>query len=70
MNIKDKLASQMPEYANKFESSLKESSDVVVGEVTIGQIYGGMRDVKGLVTDISYVDPVEAYVFVVIPFQK
>jgi citrate synthase len=31
--------------------------------VTIGQVYGGMRGVKGLVTDISYVDPAEGIRF-------
>ena len=42
---------------------VKEKGDVKVGEVTIGQIYGGMRDVRGLVTDISYVDPAEGIRF-------
>ncbi len=29
----------------------------VVDQVTIGQVYGGMRDIKSMVTDISFVDP-------------
>jgi citrate synthase len=63
MNIKDKLATQLPEWRERVRKLVKESGDVKVGEVTIGQVYGGMRDVKGLVTDISYVDPVEGIRF-------
>jgi citrate synthase len=35
----------------------------VVADVTIGQIVGGMRDIKSLLTDISYVDPAEGIRF-------
>jgi citrate synthase len=38
---------------------MKDYSDVVVDEVTIGKILGGMRGLKSLVTDISYLDPNE-----------
>ncbi|HXC17980.1 MAG TPA: citrate (Si)-synthase [Holophagaceae bacterium] len=37
----------------------KEFGNVVIDEVTIGQALGGARDVKCLVTDISYLDPQE-----------
>jgi citrate synthase len=59
MILKDKLAAQMPGWRERVKKLLTESGDVTVGEVTIKQVYGGMRDVKGLVTDISYVDPNE-----------
>jgi citrate synthase len=59
MNIKDNLAAQLPGWRERVRKLVKESGEVKVGEITIGQVYGGMRDVKGLVTDISYVDPVE-----------
>jgi len=36
---------------------------VVVDQVTIGQVYGGMHDAKVMVTDISYVDPAEGIRF-------
>ncbi|MBZ0242268.1 MAG: citrate (Si)-synthase, partial [Bacteroidales bacterium] len=36
-----------------------EFGDFVVDKVTIGQILGGMRGIKCLVTDISYLDPNE-----------
>lgn len=59
MILKEKLEAQIPEWRERVRKLVKEHGDVKVGEVTISQVYGGMRDVKGLVTDISYVDPNE-----------
>lgn len=59
MTINEKLASLLPEWRNRVGKLVKENGDVKVGEVTISQVYGGMRDVKSMVTDISYVDPGE-----------
>jgi citrate synthase len=59
MILKDKLAAQMPSWRERVKKLVAESGDVKVGEVSIKQVYGGMRDVKSLVTDISYVDPNE-----------
>jgi citrate synthase len=42
---------------------LKEFGEVKLGEVTISQAIGGMRGVKSLVTDISYLDPNEGIRF-------
>ena len=63
MILTEKLALQIPLWRERVKKLLKTSGDVKVGEVTIAQIYGGMRDVKSLVTDISYVDPVEGIRF-------
>jgi citrate synthase len=63
MILKDKIEQQLPEWRERVRKLIKESSDVKVGDVTIGQVYGGMRSVKSLVTDISYVDPVEGIRF-------
>lgn len=63
MNIKNKLSAVLPEWRERVSKLLKESGDVIIGEVTISQAYGGMRDVKALVTDISYVDPGEGIRF-------
>lgn len=57
--LKDKLAGQIPAWRERVKKLLAAGGDMKVGEVTIKQVYGGMRDVKGLVTDISYVDPDE-----------
>jgi citrate synthase len=59
MNLKDKLAAQIPAWRERVGSLIQEHGDTVVGEVTIRQVYGGMRGVKSLVSDISYVDPNE-----------
>ncbi len=63
MLLKDKIEQQLPEWRERIRKLIKEKGDVKVGEVTISQVYGGMRDVKSLVTDISYVDPVEGIRF-------
>jgi citrate synthase len=36
---------------------------VVVDQVTVGQIVGGMRDIKSLLTDVSFVDPAQGILF-------
>ena len=59
MLLKEKIAAQLPAWQARVKRLVKEYGDVKVGEVTIEQAYGGMRGVKGLVTDISSVDPNE-----------
>jgi citrate synthase len=59
MYLKDKIASQLPEWQERVRKLVKEHGDVKVGDVTVAQVYGGMRSVKSLVTDISSVDPNE-----------
>lgn len=63
MSIKEELAAILPEWRDRVKKLLTESGDVKVGDVTIAQVYGGMRGVKALVTDISYVDPNEGIRF-------
>ncbi len=57
--LKDKLKRKIEEHRPRTIKLLKEHRDKVVGEVTIGQVIGGMRGVKSLLTDISYLDPEE-----------
>jgi citrate synthase len=59
MMLKEKLVGQIPVWRERVKQLVVSGGDTKVGEVNIKQIYGGMRDVKGLVTDISYVDPDE-----------
>jgi citrate synthase len=63
MLLKEKIASQLPEWRERVRRLVKEKGEVKVGEVNIAQVYGGMRDVRSLVTDISYVDPNEGIRF-------
>jgi len=57
MQLQDKIASLLPAWRERVRKLTKEYGNTQVGTITIEQIYGGMRDMEGLVTDISYVDP-------------
>lgn len=57
--LKDKLQNKIHEWRPRTERLMKEFGNVVVDQITISQIIGGMRGVKSLVTDISYLDPME-----------
>ena len=57
MILQEKLEAQLPQWRDRLKALAKEHALAVVDEVTVGQIVGGMRDVKVLRTDVSYVDP-------------
>jgi citrate synthase len=57
------FSAELPAWRERVAKLVMENANVKVDEVTIGQVYGGMRSVKGLVTDISYVDPEEGIRF-------
>jgi citrate synthase len=57
--LNEKISQQLPAWRERVSKLVKNSGNVKIDEVTIGQVYGGMRNVKALVSDISYVDPVE-----------
>lgn len=59
MYLVDKLNLIIPEWRDRVRKLLVEHGEIKVGDVTIAQVYGGMRDVKSLVSDISYVDPMD-----------
>ncbi len=61
--LKTILQRKIEEHRPRTMKLLKEHSDVKVGEVTIGQAIGGARGVRCLVTDISYLDPMEGIRF-------
>jgi len=61
--LKTTLERKIEEHRPRTMKLLKESSDVKIGEVTIGQAIGGARGVRCLVTDISYLDPMEGIRF-------
>ncbi len=58
-NLKQKLQEKIEIWRPRTEKLVKEHGDVVIDQVTIGQVIGGMRGLKSLVTDISYLDPME-----------
>ncbi|GBF11776.1 citrate (Si)-synthase [Tepidibacillus sp. HK-1] len=61
--LKNVLAKKIEEHRKRTTKLLVESGDVKISDVTIAQAIGGMRGVKGLVTDISYLDPFEGIRF-------
>jgi citrate synthase len=63
MSLQDKLAEKIEAWRPRTTKLLKEHGDAKVGEITIAQAIGGMRGVKCLVTDISYLDPNEGIRF-------
>lgn len=62
-NLKEKLAEKIEAHRPRTVKLLKEYGDTKVGDVTIQQVIGGMRGVKCLTTDISYLDPYEGIRF-------
>jgi len=63
MILHDKIEAQLPAWRDRIKSLSKEHAEVVVDHVTVGQIVGGMRDIKSLLTDVSFVDPAEGIRF-------
>ena len=57
--LKDKLAEKIEEWRPRIKELNKNYGDVVIDQVTVSQVLGGMRGIKGLLTDISYLDPNE-----------
>ncbi len=61
--LKERLRKKIEEHRPRIARLNKEFSEVKVGEVNIGQVIGGARDIKMLLTDISYLDPIEGIRF-------
>ncbi len=61
--LKAKLAEKIQAHRPRTAKLTKEFADVVIDKVDIGQCIGGARDIRCLVTDISYLDPQEGIRF-------
>jgi len=61
--LKATLARKIEEHRPRTQRLLKEFGHVVIDEVTVEKAIGGARDVRCLVTDISYLDPLEGIRF-------
>lgn len=61
--MKEVLKKKIDEQRPRIVKLVKEYGDVKLGDVTIAQAIGGARGVKCLVTDISYLDPMEGIRF-------
>ena len=56
MALKDVLRQKIEEFRPRTTKLIKEFGHVIIDEVTIEQTMGGARDIRSLVTDISYLD--------------
>ena len=54
--IKDRFKEKADVIASDIKNILKEHGDKVIGEVTLSQIYAGMRGITGLVSETSLLD--------------
>lgn len=55
--LKKTLAAKIPAWRDEMRALLKAHGEVKIGDVTVGQAYGGMRGVKSMVCDTSEVPP-------------
>lgn len=55
-NLKEALATMIPQQRENVKNFLTEHGKFSLGEVTIEQLYGGMRGIKGLITETSVLD--------------
>lgn len=63
MTLKERLAQKVPPARERFRALVKQYGDRVVDKVLVEQVAHGMRDIKCLLTDISYLDPHEGIRF-------
>ena len=61
--LKEVLKQKIDAHRPRTTKLVKEFGNVSLGEVTIAQAIGGARGIKCLVTDISYLDPMEGIRF-------
>jgi len=62
-DLKSALAEKIPAVQEEVKAFRKQHGDTKIGEITVDQIYGGMRGMKGLVTETSVLDADEGIRF-------
>jgi len=61
--LKSVLAQKIIEHQKKVKEFRVSHGSKVIGDITVEQAYGGMRGLKTLVTETSYLDPEEGIAF-------
>ena len=61
--LKNQFKNFMPNYVKEVSAFVKENADKVVDNITLSQLYGGLRDVTGLVTETSLLNPEDGIKF-------
>merc|ERR1712158_146374 len=62
-DLKAVFAEKLPAAAEEVKAFRRAHGDKKVGEITVDMMYGGMRGMKGLVTETSVLDPAEGIRF-------
>jgi len=62
-SLREIMAEKVPAVQAEVKEFRKEHGKTVVGNVTVDMMYGGMRGIKGLVTETSVLDPEEGIRF-------
>merc|ERR1711863_253383 len=62
-DLKSALTEKIPVVQEEVKAFRKSHGDTKIGEITVDQIYGGMRGMKGLVTETSVLDADEGIRF-------
>ncbi len=57
--LKEKLTEKIEIWRPRIKTLATQYGETVIDQVTIGQVIGGMRGIRSLITDISYLDPNE-----------
>ena len=57
LNIEALIAAQLPGWQESLTHILTDYGNQKIGEITVASVYGGMRGLFALVTEISHVDP-------------
>jgi citrate synthase len=68
--IKDVLEEQIPGLRERIRTLVKEHGDKVISEVTVQQLFGGVRGVKCLLCETSLVDPMKGLIIRGIPISE
>ena len=63
MPLKELLTKKITEMQGEVKTILKEHGEKVLSQATVGQAYGGMRDIKCMVWETSLLDPMEGIRF-------
>lgn len=57
LDLEARIAAQLPAWQQRLQRILRQYGNTPIGQVTVAQVYGGLRGVHALVTEISHVDP-------------
>ncbi len=69
-SLREKFSAQVPALREELQALIKQHGKTVVSEVTVAQVFGGMRGVKGMICDTSVVDPDKGLVVRGIPIGQ